>query len=67
MNPDGPSVDFSDLLSGENQKIVSKLTDGARKRPAVYESKAAPPHREAKISAASRPLIRLDTRPQAEA
>ncbi|WP_300688573.1 hypothetical protein [uncultured Oscillibacter sp.] len=31
VNPDGPSVDFSDLLSGENQKIVSKLTDGAKK------------------------------------
>ena len=24
-------MDFTDLLSGENQKIVSKLTDGARK------------------------------------
>ena len=31
VNPDGPSVDFTDLLSGENQKIVSKLTDGAKK------------------------------------
>ncbi|WP_300638915.1 hypothetical protein [uncultured Oscillibacter sp.] len=31
VNPDGPSVDFSDLLSGKNQEIVSKLTDGAKK------------------------------------
>lgn len=31
VNPDGPSVDFSDLLSGKNQEIVSKLTDGATK------------------------------------
>lgn len=31
VNPDGPSVDFSDLLSGRNQEIVSNLTDGARK------------------------------------
>lgn len=30
-NPDGPSVDFSELLSGKNQEIVSKLSDGARK------------------------------------
>ena len=31
VNPDGPSVDFSDLLSGKNQEIVSKLTSGAKK------------------------------------
>lgn len=31
VNPDGPSVDFSDLLSGKNQEIASKLTDGAKK------------------------------------
>ena len=31
VNPDGPSVDFSELLSGKNQEIVSKLTDGAKK------------------------------------
>ena len=31
VNPDGPSVDFSDLLSGEKGEIVSKLTDGARR------------------------------------
>lgn len=31
VNPDGPSVDFSDLLSGKNQEIAGKLTDGAKK------------------------------------
>ena len=31
VNPDGPPVDFSELLSGKNQEIVSKLTDGAKK------------------------------------
>ena len=31
VNPDGPSVDFSELLSGKNQEIVSKLTDGAKR------------------------------------
>nr|WP_325211243.1 hypothetical protein [uncultured Oscillibacter sp.] len=31
VNPDGPSVDFSDLLSGKNQEIADKLTDGAKK------------------------------------
>ena len=31
VNPNGPSVDFSDLLSGKNQEIASKLTDGAKK------------------------------------
>lgn len=31
VNPDGPSVDFSDLLSGKKQEIASKLTDGAKK------------------------------------
>ena len=30
VNPDGPSVDFSELLSGKNQEIADKLTDGAR-------------------------------------
>ena len=30
VNPDGPSVDFSDLVSGRNREIASKLTDGAR-------------------------------------
>ncbi|MCI9120183.1 MAG: hypothetical protein HFG00_01470 [Oscillibacter sp.] len=31
VNPDGPSVDFSELLSGKNQEITGKLTDGAKK------------------------------------
>ncbi len=31
INPDGPSVDFSDLLSGKNQEIADKLTDGAKR------------------------------------
>ena len=31
VNPDGPSVDFSDLLSGKNQEIAGKLTGGAKK------------------------------------
>ena len=31
VNPDGPSVDFSDLLSGKKQEIADKLTDGAKK------------------------------------
>lgn len=31
VNPDGPSADFSDLLSGKNQEIAGKLTDGAKK------------------------------------
>lgn len=31
VNPDGPSVDFSDLLSGKNQEIADKLTDGAKR------------------------------------
>lgn len=31
VNPDGPSVDFSDLLSGKNQEVAGKLTDGAKK------------------------------------
>ncbi|WP_325200868.1 hypothetical protein [Oscillibacter sp.] len=31
VNPDGPSVDFSDLLSGGNQEIASKLSDGAKR------------------------------------
>ena len=31
VNPDGPSVDFSDLLSGKKQEIAGKLTDGAKK------------------------------------
>ena len=30
VNPDGPSADFSELLSGRNQEIVEKLTGGAR-------------------------------------
>lgn len=31
VNPDGPSVDFSDLLAGKNQEIADKLTDGAKR------------------------------------
>lgn len=31
VNPDGPSVDFSDLFSGKKQEIAGKLTDGAKK------------------------------------
>lgn len=31
VNPDGPSVDFSDLLSGKNQEIAEKLTGGAKR------------------------------------
>ena len=31
VNPDGHSVDFSELLSGKKQEIASKLTDGAKK------------------------------------
>lgn len=31
VNPDGPSVDFSELLSGKSQEIVSKLNDGAKR------------------------------------
>lgn len=31
VNPDGPSADFSELLSGKSQEIVSKLTGGARR------------------------------------
>lgn len=31
VNPDGPSVDFSELLSSKNQEITGKLTDGAKK------------------------------------
>ena len=30
VNPDGPSADFSELLSGRNQEIAEKLTGGAR-------------------------------------
>ena len=31
VNPDGPSVDFSELLSGKSREITGKLTDGAKK------------------------------------
>lgn len=31
VNPDGPSVDFLDLLAGKNQEIADKLTDGAKR------------------------------------
>ena len=31
VNPDGPSVDFSDKKKKKNQEIVSKLTSGAKK------------------------------------
>ena len=30
VNPDGPSVEFSDLLSDKNQEIVNKLSDGSK-------------------------------------
>jgi len=31
VNPGGPSVDFSELLSGKNQEIAGKMTDGAKR------------------------------------
>ena len=30
VNPDGPSVEFLDLLSGKDQEIVNKLSDGSK-------------------------------------
>ena len=30
VNPDGPSVEFSDLLSDKNQEIVNKLSDSSK-------------------------------------
>lgn len=40
VNPDGPSVDFSDLLSGKDQEIANQLTDGAKKT--LQRLKASP-------------------------